>query len=97
MPGSHRQVLAQLHANIKRMIQTVGLERFGPIDEDVLMPQLIGYVRERLGQVRRFEREENLTARLLSEVTQDLVAIVSLATVVGGDGVDHYVRLIGSS
>ncbi len=61
--------------NVHRMEQAVCLEGLGPIENDVLVRQLVVDVLERLRQILDLERKISLAAGLFGEVLQDLVAI----------------------
>src|SRR5580704_12550997 len=61
LAGAHDHVLVTLHADFHRVIEPVGLQRLGAIEDVVLVPQLVGDVLEGLIQVRCLERKESLT------------------------------------
>src|SRR5258708_39406268 len=73
VPGPNHQVLAALYANIHGVIQAVGLERLGAIEQVVLVAQLICDVLKRLPQVLRLERKKRKPAGLLRQIPQHLV------------------------
>src|ERR1700733_9844617 len=92
--GAHDQLFVPLHANLHRMIETVGPYRLGAIKDVVLVPQLVGDVFKVLVQVARLERKERLAAGFTGEITQHLVAVGVDARDIRGDAVDVYVGFL---
>ena len=58
------------------------------------MTQLISNVFEGLRQILRLERKESQAAGFLGEVAQNFIAIGGNARDVGGDTVNHHIRLM---
>src|ERR1035438_8423678 len=94
LAAAHHQILAALHLQIHGVIQAVGLQRLGAVEDVVLMPQLVGDVLERLLQVFHLKWEEGLAAGFRRQVFQNFVAIGFSAHHVSRDRVDHHIGLL---
>src|SRR5579872_2566500 len=91
-PDDH--VLVPFHSNVDRMIETVGFQRIGAVEDVVLVAQLICDVFKVLVEVAGFEREEDAAAGFFGQVAQHFIAVAFDPGNVGGDGVDRHVGLL---
>src|SRR5690348_6049198 len=69
--GAHDEVFAAFYPQVHRVVQAVGLQGFRPVEDVVLMAQLVGDVLKRLIEIFHFEREEGAAAGFLSQVPED--------------------------
>src|ERR1017187_8214256 len=85
------QLFVAFHTHLYLVEQAVGYQRFGAVEDSVLVAHLFGDDLEGLGEVFDLKRKEGAAAGLLGEVLEDLVAVGLDAGHVGGDGEDHNV------